>query len=114
MININNMGKFVHWSFFWYMPYRSGNLARSIGDLGKMPAGIFGEGIGFEMFNKNQAAPYGAILNEAPVIRYSITNVKTGKTYKGEYVNRHYKWVDNAMENIANDFAAAFNLRRVL
>jgi hypothetical protein len=104
----NSIAISVHQQLFWYTPYRTGNLARSIGDVWNLD-----NGCGFYIFNKNQRAAYGEILNEAPVIRYRITNNKTKKVYSGSYVNKHYKWIDNAFENIASNTACMFNLRYV-
>lgn len=104
-----DMAAFVHYSLFWYTPYRTGNLAYSIGDIGLQPDG----NIGFQMFDKNSRAPYGAILNEAAVIKYNLKNPRTGTVYSGQYKNKHYRWADKAMDAIAIDTALKFNLKLV-
>lgn len=104
-----NIAAFVHYSLFWYTPYRTGNLAYSIGDIGVQPGG----NIGFQIFNKNSRAEYGAVLNEAPVIKYRLKNPRTGAVHTGQYTNKHYMWVDRAMDAIAVDTALNFNLKQL-
>ena len=72
---------------FWYTPYRTGNLARSVGNVTE----YFTESH-YVMFNDVREAVYGFALNEEPIIYWS-RNVR-GKTVGGHYVNKHYKWVD--------------------
>jgi len=105
---LNNIAINAHQTFFWVTPYKSGNLARSVGDVGSI-----GGGVGFYMFDRNQSAPYGALLNEKPVIDWKITNKYTGKVYEGSYVNKHYMWVDNGIEStVIPNICTAFNLQR--
>lgn len=113
MVDVNLMAVFVQRSMLWYTPYKTGNLARSVGDVGTMSSAI-GEAAGFQIFNANQSAPYGGILNDFPVINYTVTNSRTGQTYTGSYPNKHYQWIDKGLDSIANDFAAAFGLRRII
>ena len=80
---------------FWSTPYDKGNLAQSIGDLSG-----FGSEISYQAFNKNTRAEYGAILNDQVEITYKIT--LRGKTYTGTYVNKHYKWFDNFVSEMAD------------
>lgn len=78
---------------FYYTPYRTGNLARSIGVVKT----YFTESH-YQMFDEVFDAKYGKILNEARVIKYATK--LHGKTYTGSYVNKHYQWVNRyvAME----------------
>jgi len=104
----NNMAIFIRQDFAPITPYDTGNLLMSRGDVGAM-----GGGVGYYMFDNNQVAHYGAILNELPTINYKITNQKTGRVYTGTYVNKHYMWVDNGMESkIIPDVCLIFNLQR--
>lgn len=104
----NEIAVFAHRRIFWDTPYRTGALARGISNVGAIP-----NGAGFSLLT--QHTQYGAILNELPVIKYSLTNKKTGKVYKGEYDNIHYKWIDRAAENIAIDIPVNFpNVKRTI
>ncbi len=105
---LNNIAQHTRTFHFWLTPYRTGNLAASIGDLGQM-----GDGVGFIPFNANQRASYGEILNDAQIIRYSLTNTKTGKSYIGVYTNKHYQWEDKAAEQIAEQIELSFPVRRI-
>lgn len=106
---INNMAVAAHRLLFWSTPYDTGNLARSVGDVGMLD-----NGIGFYMFNKNQVAPYGAKLNEQQIIHWKIVK-RNGEVAQGSYNNKHYLWVDNAIEqNIIPNLCMLYGLRRVL
>lgn len=105
---VNEIAVFAHKRIFWNTPYRTGALARGISDVGAIP-----NGAGFSLLT--QHTQYGAILNELPVIKYRLTNKKTGKVYEGSYENVHYKWVDRAAENIAIDIPVNFpNVKRII
>ena len=109
-VMINNMAAASHRMFFWNTPYDTGNLARSVGSVG-----MLGGGVGFIMFNQNQKAPYGALLNEQEVITVKRINTTTGKVSEWSYNNRHFGWVDKAIENtIIPNLCTMFNLRREL
>lgn len=104
----NEIAIFAHQRIFWDTPYRTGALARGISDVGAIP-----NGAGFSLLT--QHTQYGATLNEYPVLSYKLTNKHTGKVYEGSYVNKHYKWVDRAAENIANDIPINFlNVQRII
>lgn len=94
-MRLNEIGMNARYRQLWYTPYRSGNLARSVGDLSG-----FGNQVSYVPFNRNTVAIYGKILNEEPVIRYKTT--LNGKTYEGSYPNKHYKWFDNYVEKEAD------------
>ena len=98
---------FAHRTNVWYYPYRSGNLAASIGDVGDMYGGV-----GYRMFNANQRAPYGQLLNEEQEITRKYTNLKTGKSYERTYVNRHYGWIERMTDATADNIDLAFGTRR--
>lgn len=104
---LNNIAITAHRGFTYITPYDTGNLARSVSDVG-----VLGNGVGFKMFDSMQSAPYGAILNEFPTISYKLTNKYTGKVYTGVYVNTHYRWIDNGMEEIVNVVCLTYGLRR--
>lgn len=72
---------------FYYTPYRTGNLARSVG----LVVNYFSESH-YKMFDEVLDAKYGVILNEAPIITYKT--MLRGKEYSGSYTNKHYQWVD--------------------
>lgn len=104
----NDIAIFAHQYIFFQTPYRTGALARGISDVGTVP-----NGAGFELLT--QQTQYGAILNELPIINYKRVNQRTGKVYEGSYTNKHYKWIDRAAENIANDIPVNFpNVRRII
>ncbi len=107
-MTVNEVAMLVHTMMFWYTPYRTGNLARSVGD-------VFGIGnkAGFQIFNATQRASYGEILNEVPVINYRVQNPYTGVEYTGSYANTHYRWIDNGMEAIANQIPLYLPVRRI-
>lgn len=94
-MRLNEIGRNARYRQFWHTPYRSGNLANSVGDL----SGFFNE-VSYVAFNSNSVAEYGKILNEAPVIKYKTT--LNGKTYEGSYTNKHYRWFDNYVEKEAD------------
>lgn len=71
-----------------------------------------GGGVGFYMFDRNQVALYGAILNEAKTIKYRIVK-SNGTVSQGEYHNKHYQWVERGFENIIPSYCIAFGYRRV-
>lgn len=105
---MNEIAMYAHYRIFWNTPYRTGALARGIGDVRAIA-----NGAGFDLLT--QFTQYGAILNEAPTIKYNITNKRTGKTYSGEYTNTHYRWVDNGADAIANEIMTQFpNLQRIV
>ena len=83
---------------FYYTPYRTGNLARSVGIVKT----YFTESH-YQMFDEVFDAKYGKILNESPTITYK-TKLR-GKEYTGTYVNKHYHWVEKyvAMESCEID-----------
>lgn len=104
----NEIAVFAHRLIFYETPYRTGALARGISDVGAIP-----NGAGFKLLT--QHTQYGAVLNEAPVLTYRLENKKTGKVYAGSYVNKHYKWIDRAAEQIANDIPVNFpNVKRII
>jgi hypothetical protein len=112
--NILNLAAVMRDRIFWSTPYRTGNLARNgITDL-KTLAYAFGHiSAGFELFS-NPYTQYGAILNECPTIKYVVHNPFTWKTYAGEYVNKHYMWVDKFAELWAGELPLYVpGLRRV-
>jgi len=98
MMTLNEVAMIAREMQFWWTPYRYGTLARSVGDVGEIDL----NGVGYIMFNVNNMAPYGAILNEVPVIHYRLVNKYTGKVYEGSYVNKHLHWVDDFCEDFAN------------
>jgi hypothetical protein len=110
-VNILTLAQIARDRIFWNTPYRTGNLARNgIADLTTFGA----NSAGFVLF-PNAQTQYGAILNECPTIKYSITNRHTGRTSSGEYVNKHYKWVDNFADTWANELLFYVpGLRRVI
>lgn len=107
MMTLNELAMLAHNHIFYYTPYRTGNLTRSIGDVFG-----FGNQAGFKIFNATQRAGYGAILNEAPVISYRVRNPYTGAEYTGAYNNIHYKWIDRWAETFANELPAYIPVRR--
>ena len=114
-MTLNELAMICHYRMFWRTPYRTGNLAASVGDVsGVVDHGVAGatETVGFKPFNANQRASYGKILNEAQTINYRAKNVHTGKIYIGSYVNRHYRWLDNFAAEFANDIPLYFPVRR--
>lgn len=105
---INEVAVSAHRQMFWYTPYRTGALAR-----GASSVVAIGGGAGFSLLT--QHTQYGAILNEAAVINYRITNQKTGRVYTGQYNNKHYGWVNRAAEGIAAAIPFSFpNIRRIV
>lgn len=104
----NEIAIFAHRHIFYDTPYRTGALARGISDVGALATGT-----GFHLLT--QHTQYGATLNEYPVIQYTATNKRSGKTYSVSYVNKHYGWVNRAAENIANDIPINFpNIERII
>lgn len=93
---------------FFCTPYRTGALARGIHDFGSVA-----NGAGFSLLT--QQTQYGAVLNELPIIHYKLANRRTGKVYEGKYANKHYKWIDNAAANLANEIPVYFpNVKRII
>lgn len=108
MITLNELAWLAWLRLLYNTPYDTGNLARNgIGSVETMGPNA----AGFELFQKG--APYGAILNELPVINYRVTNPYTGITYTGSYVNKHYRWVDKSAEIFANEIMQYAPLRRI-
>lgn len=105
---MNEIAVFGHQRIFWNTPYRTGALARGISDAGAVP-----NGAGFSLLTPE--TQYGAILNEAPVIHYKLVNKKTGREYEGSYNNRHYMWINNGADQLANDITIQFpNVKRTI
>ena len=76
---------------FYYTPYRTGNLARSVGVVKT----YFTESH-YQMFDEVRDAKYGKTLNEERVIQF--TTEQNGKRFTRTVVNKHYKWVDRYVE----------------
>jgi len=77
-------------------PYKSGNLR----NLGITEPYFYG--LGTYAFNMGgQQAPYGVILDEAPIINRKLPNgiIKP-------YSNKHFRWFDRQIEIAINDLAA--------
>lgn len=108
MIDVNYIAYMARQQLFWNTPYRTGNLAMSVGDIGSRGAGS----AGFQIFNANQRAPYGEILNEAAVINWRRVT-RDGRTVTGSYQNKHYRWIDRAFEDFANQMPVLIPCRRV-
>jgi hypothetical protein len=53
------------------------------------------------MFDRNQVAPYGAVLNESKVITRAY--VKQGQQYTKSYENQHFGWVDKFADAEADE-----------
>lgn len=94
-MRLNNIAQTARIRQFYITPYRSGNLAFSVGDL----SGTFNE-VSYQMFNRNTKAEYGKILNEAQVITYK-TKLQ-GREVIGSYQNKHFGWANRYVENEAN------------
>lgn len=80
---------------FYSTPYRTGNLAYSVGDLSG-----YDDLVEYVAFNANSRAEYGAMLNELKEITYK-TKVD-GKISTGTYPNTHYMWYDNFVSEEAD------------
>lgn len=105
---MNEVAVFAHRRVFYDTPYRTGALARGISDVGSYPNGAM-----FSLLT--QFTQYGAVLNELPVIHYRLVNKYTGKVCEGEYVNRHFNWINNAADKVANGIVANFpNITRTI
>lgn len=83
---IQNVGNSVRTKLVRRSPYRTGNL-RYNGIGGLMSIGA--NAVVFEIGGQN--APYGVLLNDNSTIR--------GRS------NKHYLWIDNAIDDIANEIA---------
>ena len=109
---MNEIAVFAHKALFWYTPYDTGNLARSIGTVGGEINRAY-----FEPFNSSKhsgnRAGYGAILNEAPQITVRRRCLQTGALYNSSYANKHYKWLDKAADGIAAQLTLNFDVRRI-
>ena len=81
---------------FWSTPYRTGNLARSIGEINEQ-----GRETGYRPFNASGEANYGWLLNETPRLRYKT--VLNDRVFYGEYQNRHYLWFDKFVDNFSDE-----------
>lgn len=94
---------------FFCTPYRTGALARGIHDVGSVA-----NGAGFSLLT--QHTQYGAILNENPVIHHKLVDKKIDRViYEWQYTNKHYKWIDNAAANLANEIPFYFpNVKRII
>lgn len=91
----------MRYSMYWVTPYDTGNLAgRGTGDL-YAPTGI--NSIGYDI--GGIAAPYGALLNNAEVITRTVRGAD-GRLHNKQYINRHYRWINNFAENFAHTLAA--------
>lgn len=76
----------IHDNSYTDAPYRFGNLRNNgIGAVSAMT-----EAQAEFRFNEFDAAPYGIILNEVPVINYFG---------KYSHNNKHYQWLDNSIAN---------------
>ena len=73
-------------------PYDTGNLMNN--GISNVESVVFN--VATYRINAHDTAPYGIILNEAPVIGYK----------NGVYVNRHYMWHDNALAYAVKILAA--------
>lgn len=103
-MNINQIAADCRYMMFWKTPYRTGNLALN----GITDVGVYGANrAGFGLY-PGVGTQYGKILNEVPVIRYNITNSRTGKTYTGEYTNKHYRYVDKFADDFANQIVSLY------
>lgn len=98
-MNLFTIAEAGRYTQFWNTPYRTGNLARSIGDVEAQGD----RQVGYRPFNASGEANYGWFLNETPTIRYK-TNLN-GRIFTGEYKNRHYLWFDNFVDTYANTVA---------
>ena len=104
----NEIAVFAHRRIHNATPYRTGKLSRGISDVGDVP-----NGVGFSLLTPT--TQYGATLNEYPIIQYTVTNKHSNKTYSVSYTNKHYKWIDRAAEQIANDIPVNFpNVKRII
>lgn len=96
MFRLNDIALRSHQRQFYYTPYRTGNLAQSIGDV----RGI--ENVReYQMFNDLTRAEYGKILNESPTITRSKR--ANGVVQSFTYINKHYKWVDKYVDKEADE-----------
>lgn len=79
---------------FWQTPYRTGNLAQSVGEI----VTYFNESH-YKIFNAIRDAEYGEALNEQPIMKMTIT--ENGRTRTITYRNKHFKWIDRYVGNEA-------------
>lgn len=100
-LEARELAVFVQRAFFWHTPYRTGNLARSVGDVGYRGAGE----AGFTPFSMT-AAPYGKLLNDYPVINGRRV-LQNGTVREWSYANQHYDWISKGVDKCVDSLVAS-------
>lgn len=109
MVDANNIAMIARQHLFWHTPYRTGNLAMSVGDVTSFGT----DNAGFIIFNANQRATYGKELNEKETIARYFKQ-KNGVIKVTKYKNKHYRWIDRWAEAFADELQSLIpNLQRI-